>query len=143
MEHFTFSGGWAKIAMNEIRNGLEERRLDAYVGFLHVPDYGRPSLALDLLEAFRAPFVDRLTLRLINEKVLTADDFARRVNAPQPGSVVLVPVAFKRYFECYESAIREERKAAPAGIRRAFEGEVGKLRNWLREGMPFEPWREV
>lgn len=50
----------------DIRSALETVGLDPYVGFLHVERPGRPSLALDLMEEFRAPFADRLVLSLIN-----------------------------------------------------------------------------
>ena len=50
----------------DIRSALETVGLDPYVGFLHVERPGRPSLALDLMEEFRAPFADRLVLSLVN-----------------------------------------------------------------------------
>ena len=131
------------FAMNEIRGAVEAAGMDPYVGFLHVPDYGRPSLALDLLEAFRAPLIDRLTLRLLNERILTAEDFGKRVSGTHAGSVVLVPEALRRYLERWEEAVREPRKSAPVGFREIFGAEVGKLREWLRTSLPFEPYAET
>jgi CRISPR-associated protein Cas1 len=49
------------MLMNEIRSLVEGAGLEPHLGFLHRADYGRPSLALDLLEPFRSVFVDRLT----------------------------------------------------------------------------------
>lgn len=49
--------------------------LDPFVGFLHQDRPGRPSLALDLLEEFRAPWADRLVLTLINRKQIQLNDF--------------------------------------------------------------------
>ena len=54
--------------------------LDPLLGFFHQPAYGRPSLMLDLLEEFR-PFVDALTLRLINRRQLAVSDFDRHTGA--------------------------------------------------------------
>lgn len=51
--------------------------LDPLLGFLHEVEYGRPSLMLDLLEEFRAPMVDAVTIRLINRRQLGAGDFRR------------------------------------------------------------------
>src|SRR5262249_53221374 len=48
---------------------------DAHVGFLHADRYGRESLALDLMEEFRAPVVDALVVAVINRRVIAADDF--------------------------------------------------------------------
>ncbi len=50
--------------------------LDPQVGFLHPVRPGRPSLALDLMEELRAPFVDRLVLTLINRRQLTTKSFS-------------------------------------------------------------------
>lgn len=49
--------------------------LDPFVGFLHQDRPGRPSLALDLLEEFRAPLADRFVLTMINRKQIHWKDF--------------------------------------------------------------------
>jgi len=49
--------------------------LDPFVGFLHTERPERPSLALDLLEEFRAFMCDRLAITLINRKQVSKDDF--------------------------------------------------------------------
>ncbi len=54
---------------------VEHLGLDPHVGFLHSIRPGRPSLALDLMEEFRAPIVDRLVLTLINRRQLVENDF--------------------------------------------------------------------
>lgn len=59
----------------DIRSALETVGLDPYVGFLHTDRPGRPSLALDLMEEFRAPFADRVVLSLINLKQIRGDQF--------------------------------------------------------------------
>ena len=38
------------LLMHELTALLEGAGLDPYLGFLHQPDYGRPSLALDIVE---------------------------------------------------------------------------------------------
>jgi CRISPR-associated protein Cas1 len=54
---------------------LEIVGLDPYEGFFHADKYGRPALALDLLEEFRGPVADSLALTLVNKRMLTPDDF--------------------------------------------------------------------
>jgi CRISPR-associated protein Cas1 len=49
--------------------------LDPMLGALHTPDYGRPSLVLDLMEEFRPVLVDALTLRLVNRREVVPEDF--------------------------------------------------------------------
>lgn len=56
--------------------------LDPYPGVLHALDYGRQALPLDLVEEFRAPLADTLTLALFNLKALDGDDFTR--HEPKP-----------------------------------------------------------
>ncbi len=49
--------------------------LDPYLGTLHVVDYGRPSLPLDLMEEWRPIIVDALVLSVFNLKTITDKDF--------------------------------------------------------------------
>lgn len=48
---------------------------EAALGFLHAPDETRPTLALDLVEPMRALAVDRLVLRLWNNRVIQPGHF--------------------------------------------------------------------
>jgi len=66
------------LLVNDIRSALETTGLDPQVGFLHRLRPGRPSLALDLMEEFRAYIADRVVLNLINLRQLSRDDFETR-----------------------------------------------------------------
>lgn len=66
-------------------SALEATGLDPYVGFMHTDRPGRRSLALDLVEEFRAWFCDRFVLMLINKKVVSAEDFEKK----EDGAVIL------------------------------------------------------
>ncbi|WP_455629054.1 type I-C CRISPR-associated endonuclease Cas1c [Parabacteroides chinchillae] len=66
------------LIANDIEAALETIGLDPYVGFLHTLRPGRPSLALDLMEEFRAYLGDRLVLSLINRKQVTIKDFVKQ-----------------------------------------------------------------
>ena len=131
------------LATNEIRAVVEGAGLEPHLGFLHKVDYGRPSLALDLLEPYRSPLVDRLTLRLVNERVLTGADFGKRVTGGAAGSVILLPDSFKRYLEAYEAAVSMPRERAPAGLREAWRADVEKLAAAIRDGAGFAPYCEA
>lgn len=63
------------IIGNDISAALQGVGLDPQVGFLHQDRPGRDSLAQDVLEEFRAWYVDRLVLSLINRKQIKANDF--------------------------------------------------------------------
>ena len=54
---------------------LHSTGLDPYQGFYHQGRYGRPSLALDLMEEFRPLVADSVVLTLFNTKQLSNDDF--------------------------------------------------------------------
>ncbi len=54
--------------------------LDAFLGFMHQPRYGRPALALDLMEEFRPLLADSVAISLINRGELGPEDFIRSAN---------------------------------------------------------------
>lgn len=130
------------LVMNELRGLVEGMGLEPHLGFLHRAEYGRPSLALDLLEPFRSVLVDRLALRLVNERVLTGEDFGRRAGGARAGGVVLLPEPFRKYLEMYEGAMNEPRRAAPEGMRAAVRADAEKLAGAVREGGEFRPYVE-
>jgi CRISPR-associated protein Cas1 len=63
------------ILGRDVAAALQGVGLDPQAGFLHADRSGRDSLALDVLEEFRAWFADRLVLSLINRKQIKAADF--------------------------------------------------------------------
>ena len=65
---------------NDCASALETVGLDAYVGFLHRDRPGRTSLAQDLLEELRPCMADRFVLTLINDRIVTLDDFQKQEN---------------------------------------------------------------
>jgi CRISP-associated protein Cas1 len=67
---------------NRMYAAIRQVNLDPHPAFLHVPDYGRHSLVMDLMEEFRVIIVDTLTLSLFNLKILQKDDF--RLEYPSP-----------------------------------------------------------
>lgn len=70
---------------------------DPYIGFFHQPRFGRPALALDLMEEMRPLIAESTVLSCINNRVVTEKDFVRAgqaVNLTAPGR--------KRFFQMYE-----------------------------------------
>jgi CRISPR-associated endonuclease Cas1/CRISPR-associated protein Cas4 len=55
--------------------------LDPYKGFYHQPRYGRPALALDLMEEFRPLIADSVVITVINNAEIQGDDFVSRMGA--------------------------------------------------------------
>jgi len=50
---------------------------DPYLGFYHQPKYGRPALALDMMEEFRPLIADSTAITLFNNRELLREDFIR------------------------------------------------------------------
>lgn len=65
------------LLIHDCRAALETVGLDPQVGFLHALRPGRPALALDLAEEFRAILADRVALALINRGQIKSTDFRR------------------------------------------------------------------
>ena len=70
---------------------------DPFIGYYHQPRFGRPALALDLMEPFRPLVADSAVLSAINTGMVTSRDFVR-VGA----SVALTPGGRKGFFRAYE-----------------------------------------
>ncbi len=90
------------LLMNDCRSALEAAGLDPQIGFLHAIRPARASLALDLIEEFRA-FGDRLALSLINREQLNAKHFAER----EGGAVMLEGDARKTVLVAYQERKQE------------------------------------
>lgn len=71
------SFGYSLFA-HDMEAALTSVGLDPYVGFFHTDRPGRISLALDIMEEFRAVFVDRFVLTLINLRQIAKKDFVKQ-----------------------------------------------------------------
>jgi len=70
---------------------------DPYMGFYHQPRFGRPALALDLMEPFRPLIADSAVLTAVNTRMVTDRDFV------QVGpSVALTPEGRRSFFRAFE-----------------------------------------
>jgi CRISPR-associated protein Cas1 len=92
------------ILANDIRSAVETVGLDPQVGFLHQLRSGRPSLALDIMEEFRAYLGDRIMLNLINLRQVTRKDFEIR----ESGEVRMSDAARKTVITAYQKRKQEE-----------------------------------
>jgi len=70
---------------------------DPYWGFYHQPRFGRPALALDLMEPFRPLIADSAVLSAINTRMVTPEEFVQSGPA-----VALKPNGRKGFFRAYE-----------------------------------------
>lgn len=76
---------------------------DAYRGFYHQPRYGRPALALDMMEPFRTLLADSSVLQAINNAEVRPSDFISAA-----GSVALTDDGRKRFIAAFERRMSQE-----------------------------------
>ena len=69
------------LLMNNVLSAIGLVGLDPYVGYLHSSQYGKPALALDLMEEFRPIIVDSVVQTVINNRVLDEGDFQAELGA--------------------------------------------------------------
>lgn len=93
---------------------------DPYLGYFHQPRYGRPALALDLMEEFRPIVGDSVVITLINNGEVSAGHFLQRSAA-----VTLTGDGRKKVLRAYERRMETEITHPLFGYkvtyRRAFE----------------------
>ncbi|MCP4425283.1 MAG: type I-D CRISPR-associated endonuclease Cas1 [Chloroflexi bacterium] len=63
------------ILLNQITSAICTVGLDPYIGYLHSSQYGKPALALDLMEEFRPLIVDSVVISIFNNGILKAKHF--------------------------------------------------------------------
>ncbi len=125
---------------NEMAAFVQACGLDPHLGLWHEPEYGRTSLALDLLEPFR-PDVDAMVVRMFNRKVFTVDDFATSAEE----GCRFTDAAIKRFFAEYEKTVRGKQpgavdpEARMTGLRREMVQVVEAFAAWVRRRKPANP----
>ena len=63
------------LLRHDIQSAVNIVGFDPYLGYLHFQHYGRPGLALDLMEEFRPLIVDSMVLSAVNLRQITPTDF--------------------------------------------------------------------
>lgn len=111
---------------------------DAYRGFYHQPRYGRPALALDLMEPFRPLIADSAVILAINNGEIRPSDFISAA-----GSVSLTNDGRKRFIGTFERRLAQEVTHPLFGYkvsyRRLFEIQARLLGRFLLGEIPDYP----
>lgn len=105
------------LLVAEVSLHLHAIGLEPSWGFLHEAEPGRPALALDLIEPYRAPVVDALTLDLLNHGRLKEEDF----EASPEGGWLLTRLSRRTVYAAWEERLERE-----------FHYEAGNTRTSLR-----------
>ncbi|GAA0307732.1 type I-C CRISPR-associated endonuclease Cas1c [Rhodovulum strictum] len=132
------------ILAQDCRAACEVHGLDPQMGFLHRDRPGRMSLALDLMEEFRAAMADRVCLSLINRRQLRARDF----HFQETGAVLLTDEGRATVLKAWQERKREDLRhpffdeTAPFGLFPQMQAQL--LARHLRgelDGYPAWIWR--
>jgi CRISPR-associated protein Cas1 len=125
------------LITNEILSLLSGMGFDPYIGYLHAIDYGRPSLALDLVEEFRHPIVDRLVLSSFNKEVFDAEDFEEKEDG-----VFLKENSRKTFFLHYERSLQQhfQYEDSEVNFRQLFKKQAQKLAQVILKNEQYSPF---
>ena len=112
--------------------------LDPYRGFYHKPRFGRPALALDMMEPFRPLIADSTVLTVVNNGELQPDDFVRAA-----GSCNLAEPGRKKFIAAFERRMGQEVTHPifkyKVSYRRLLEVQSRLLIRWLSGEIPSYP----
>jgi CRISPR-associated protein Cas1 len=124
------------LLTNALFTAAEVAGLDAYAGFFHADKYGRPALALDLVEEFRPIVADSVVLTVVNNRMLTEADF----ETDAEGGVRLGRRALKLFLAQFSRRLATQVYHPAAGralsYQKVFEVQARQLRQSIESGEP-------
>jgi CRISPR-associated protein Cas1 len=127
---------------HSLMSAIEVVGLDPYDGFFHADKYGRPALALDLVEEFRSVIVDSVVLTVVNKGILDPNDFR-----PGPkGGVLLTQRGLRQFLAQYSARLQTEIIHPWAGRRltyqKCFEVQARLMRKVIEgQAEKYRPFR--
>jgi CRISP-associated protein Cas1 len=111
---------------------------DPYRGFYHQPRYGRPALALDLMEPFRPLLADSAVMAAINNGEVRTADFIHAA-----GAAALKSEGRRRFIAAFERRLEQEMSHPLFGYRlsyrRLIEVQARLLGRYLQGEIPEYP----
>ncbi|MDY6781066.1 MAG: type I-D CRISPR-associated endonuclease Cas1d [Cyanobacteriota bacterium] len=120
------------LLRHDIQSAVNIVGFDPYLGYLHTERYGRPSLALDLMEEFRPLVVDAVVLNAVNNKRVKPEYF---VAEPLSHAVSLTPEGLKIFLRLYEekksSTFKHPVMKRKCSYQQAFEWQARLLAKYL------------
>ena len=133
--------GYTLLTQN-LMTACEVVGLDPYDGFFHADKYGRPALALDLVEEFRGPVVDSTVRLVINKRVIGPRDF----EPGQERSIYLTHRGLRKFLQQYTHRLNTQILHPTYGRRltyqRVFEVQARLLAKTIQGTLDnYQPFR--
>ena len=123
------------MLMNQVLSAAQLVGFDPFIGYLHSEGYGKPALALDLMEEMRTPIVDSVVLTVINKGILRPDHFEETLGVYQ-----LTASGRKLFLQQFEQRLNTEIKHPvfdyKATYRRCLELQARLLAKYLMGESP-------
>jgi len=114
--------------------------LDPYLGFFHQPRYGRPALALDLMEEFRPLLADSVAISLLNRRELDVGDFVRTTRGTFMGDEGRKQF-WRAWFRRMDSEVSHPQFGYKMSYRRMLDVQVRQLWRFCRgEATEYHPF---
>ena len=121
----------------EVCSILEAESFEPYLGFLHGIRYGRKSLALDLVEEFRQPAVDRFVLTMFNKQMISMYDF----KDGEDNRVVLNEEGYRKFCSEYERWMTgRNRLSGESSFRSCIRKQVAAFRKSIQKNEPYHTY---
>ena len=121
----------------EVSKALEGESFEMYMGFLHGIRYGRKSLPLDLVEEFRQPVVDRMTVRMFNKGMVQKYDFTF-----EEDMVILNEDGFRKFCREFERWMTDKNcSGEDRSYRQIIQGQAGELKRAIQEKGVYRPYQ--
>ncbi len=121
--------------------------LDPYCGYFHALEYGKQTLVFDLMEEYRAPLVDRLTINLFNKGILDEDDFQFKDDEDfkDRAAVLLTKSGIKKVIETFEKELEKmvfySALKRPVSYKKILLEQVRHLKQVIKgEEKTYHPW---
>lgn len=129
------------LLYNNVLSFILVEGLNPYLGNLHRSERKETHLAFDLMEAFRSPVVDSMVLRLVNQRIITAEDFQLPT---ENGGVYLSDVARRLFLKQFEARLNDTtaygKRDAPVEYRRAIQLQVQDYKRAMIAGVAYQPF---
>jgi CRISPR-associated protein Cas1 len=106
------------LLRHDVQSAVNIVGFDPYLGYLHCQHYGRPALALDLMEEFRPLVVDAVVLHGINHELLSVDDFEEESLSH---AVSLTKEGLKTFLRLYEQKKQSQFKHPVLGRKCTYQ----------------------
>lgn len=116
------SFGYA-LLQKDVTGAMEIVGLDSYLGCFHALEYGRPSLALDLMEEFRPLVVDTAMLDVVFSDKLKPQQFVFTGRAERPVELgqALLPIVIQGYEDRLQDVVKQGTEQSQQTLRRCIE----------------------